>query len=396
MHAPSNFIDTVRSEISVRTSSVSKDFCMNSVILSLVAPIAVVAFASTQANAQGIQIGATIETNYTANFNRPSTRLNGAIGAPYYFNAKEGSTQLNLGELHFFSDPSDKRKTGFSIRMVDGNVVAGLPLGLAGVNTTTSTVYEAYARVIAGGAKPVTIDAGIFPTHVGYETIPTGTSAFFTKAFQFGQLQPFYHSGVRAQFAATPRATAMLSLLNRYNGVESNGSRTPGLGLQWNQVLSSKDSVIFNFARAKDTVAGAERDKAITNFGYSRTLAPNLTLATDASIVSGVQAGSAGYKAGAVTGYLTYAIKSGDTISIRAEQLADDTAGGLFIPSADPGTKPTLSSFTLTYEFKKGQTAASRTMVELRHDKANTGVFSTASGTAKSSTTLTIGQVFSF
>jgi hypothetical protein len=35
-------------------------------------------------------------------------------------------------------------------------------------------------------------------------------------------------------------------------------------------------------------------------------------------------------------------------------------------------------------------------MVELRHDKANTGVFSTASGTAKSSTTLTIGQVFSF
>ena len=55
----------------------------------------------------------------------------------------------------------------------------------------------------------------------------------------------------------------MLSLLNRYNGVESNGSRTPGLGLQWNQVLSSKDSVIFNFARAKDTVAGAERDKAI-------------------------------------------------------------------------------------------------------------------------------------
>ena len=369
---------------------------MKSVTLSLVAPIAVVAFASTQVNAQGIQIGATIETNYTANFNRPSTGLNGAIGAPYYFNAKEGSTQLNLGELHFFSDPSDKRKTGFSIRMVDGNVVAGLPLGLAGVNTTTRNVYEAYARVIAGGAKPVTIDAGIFPTHVGYETIPTGTSAFFTKAFQFGQLQPFYHSGVRAQFAATSRATAMLSLLNRYNGVESNGSRTPGLGLQWNQVLSSKDSVIFNFARAKDTVAGAERDKAITNFGYSRTLAPNLTLATDASIVSGVQAGSAGYKAGAITGYLTYAIKSGDTISLRAEQLGDDTAGGLFIPSADPGTKPTLSSFTLTYEFKKGQTAASRTMVELRHDKANTGVFSTASGTAKSSTTLTIGQVFSF
>jgi len=369
---------------------------MKSLTLSLVATMAVLAFASTHANAQGIQIGATIETNYTANFNRPSTGFNGANGAPYYFNAKEGSTQLNLGELHFYSDPSAKRKTGFSIRMVDGNVVAGLPLGLAGVNTTTSNVYEAYARVIAGGAKPVTIDAGIFPTHVGYETIPVGTSAFFTKAFHFGQLQPFYHSGVRVQVAATPRATAMVSLLNRYNGVESNGSRTPGLGLQWNQVLSSKDSVILNFARAKDTVAGAERNKAITNFGYSRTLTPNLTFASDASIVSGVQAGSAGYKAGAVTGYLTYAIKSGDTVSIRAEQLGDDTAGGLFIPSADPGTKPKLSSFTLTYEFKKGQTSASRTMVELRHDKANTNVFSTASGTAKSSTTLTIGQVFSF
>ena len=89
---------------------------MKSVTLSLVAPIAVVAFASTQVSAQGIQIGATIETNYTANFNRPSTGMNGATGAPYYFNAKEGSTQLNLGELHFYSDPSAKRKTGFSIR----------------------------------------------------------------------------------------------------------------------------------------------------------------------------------------------------------------------------------------------------------------------------------------
>ncbi|MFM2221861.1 MAG: hypothetical protein RLZZ78_118, partial [Armatimonadota bacterium] len=71
-------------------------FCMKSLSLSLVAPIAVVAAVSSQAGAQGIQIGATIETNYTANFNRPSTGMNGAIGAPYYFNAKEGSTQHRI------------------------------------------------------------------------------------------------------------------------------------------------------------------------------------------------------------------------------------------------------------------------------------------------------------
>ena len=358
--------------------------------------LSLLAMAFSPANAQGVQVGVTLETNYTANFNRPSTGTNGAVGAPYYFNAKEGSVQLNLGEVHFFSDPTEKRKSGFSVRMVDGNVVAGLPLGLTGVNTTTSNIYEAYARLIAGRKTPITIDAGIFPTHVGYETIPTGTSPFFTKSFQFGQLQPFYHSGIRAQFAVSKRSSALMSLLNRYNGTESNGSRTPGLGLQLTQTLSSKESAIFNFARANDTVAGSERYKTITNMGYTRTMGSSLNFAFDASIVTGEQAGNASYTSGGFTGYLSYAMPSGDTLSLRGEQLSENTAGGLFIPSADSLIKPKLGSLTLTYEFKKGMTAASRTLIELRHDKANTAVFSTHSGTAKSSTTLTIGQVFSF
>ena len=347
--------------------------------------------------AQDVKVGGTLEFNYTLNFNRPADGLNGSPGAPYYFNRQASQFTLNYGEIHVYSDTTKERPTGFSFRLVDGAVVAGLPLGVGGVNTNTSLFYEAYGRVVHElGGKELTLDAGLFPTHVGYETIPVGTNSFLSKSFHFGQFQPFYHAGLRASVPLSAGTTFTGLLFNRYNGVDSNGNKTPGLGFQVSKTLGSTASIYVNGAFARDTVAGAERQKNILNVVVNKTVSDKLSLAVDASALSGKKAGNASYTAQGITGYAFLNLGTGDKLALRGEYLTENSAGGQLLPSADPGTKPTLSSLTASYEFAKMSKAGSRTFVELRFDNAKSAVFLDGAGAKKSSTTFSLVQIFSF
>lgn len=365
--------------------------------LSLVAAAsaAVVGFGSS-AFAQDVKVGGTIEFNYTYNFNKPSTRQNGANGAPYYFNSRDSQFTLNYGEIHVYSDPTKERPSGFSFRLVDGAVVAGLPLNLPGVNSNTTMFYEAYGRMIKDmGGKALTIDAGIFPTHVGYETIPVGTNSFLSKSFHFGQFQPFYHAGIRAALPVNETTTVTGLVFNRYNGVDSNDNKTPGIGFQVSKTISEKSSVYLNGAFARDTVAGAERMKNILNVVYNQTLSDKVSVALDVSALSGKKAGNANYTAQGVTAYGFIGLGGGNKLGLRGEYLTENSAGGQLLPAAT-GSKPKLQSFTASYEFGKMSSAAARTLLELRFDSANTAVFPTEDGTKKSSTTLSFVQIFNF
>lgn len=349
------------------------------------------------AYADDVKVGGTLELNYTYNFNKPSTATNGAPGAPYYFNAKDSQFSLNYGELHVYRDPSKMQPVGFSFRLVDGEVVAGLPLNSPGINSSTKLFYEAYGRVLTEYAgKSITWDAGVFPTHVGYETIPVGTNSFFSKSFHFGQFQPFYNMGIRASVPVSEKTTVMGLLFNRYNGIDTNGKRDPGFGFQVAQMLSPKANLFLNGAFAKDTIQSAERQKNIVNVVYTNTLSDSLSIALDASSVSGKKAGNANFTASGATLYGVFTMGNGNAIGLRAESLTENSAGGLLLPSASEGKKPTLSSVTASYEIKGMAKSGLRTLFEVRFDSANTAVFPTDTGAKKSSTTFTLAQIFNF
>jgi len=361
--------------------------------LSLVALVAT----AVPAIAQDVKVGGTIEFNYTYNGNKPAGQVNGAVGAPYYFNNRSSAFSLNYGEIHVYSDATKERPSGFSFRLVDGAVVAGLPLRTPGVNTITAMFYEAYGRgVYELGGKSLTLDAGIFPTHVGYETINVGANSFLSKTFHFGQLQPFYHAGLRAAYPFDGSTTFTGLVFNRYNGVDTNGNTTPGVGFQVARTLGASSSVYVNGAFAKDTVAAAERQKNILNVVYNQTLAGRTSIAADVSAVSGKKAGDANYTAQAVSLYAFLALGGGDKLALRGEYLTENSAGGQLLPSAIAGTKPTLSSLTASYELGKLARSGSRTWLEFRFDSANTAVFPTASGAKKNGSTISFVQTYSF
>ena len=362
--------------------------------LGLIATIASLA----SADDSGIKVGATLELNYTYNANKPlaggvPTGLYGGNG--YYFNKKSGEVALNYGELHIYKDKTAK-EPGFSVRFVDGEVKPGLPLATANYNTSTGNLYEAV--ISEQLTSKLSVDAGIFPTWVGYETIPMGTSNFFTKSFHFGQLQPFYHGGVKANLTLSPKTTLVGAIVNRFSGVETNGNKDLGLGFQLAHVISDASTLYVNGLTSRDTLsvsptATAEKQRSIANIVYTRKLSSASNVALDASVTSGKDSTNKTYNGQAVTGYYTYTMTNGNTVGLRAESLSGD-ANLPWLALGGTG-KPQLSSVTASYELKSSQKGI-RTLIEARFDSANTAIFPTKTAAKKNQTTISLAHVLSF
>ncbi|MCX6365651.1 MAG: outer membrane beta-barrel protein [Armatimonadetes bacterium] len=369
-----------------------------SLSFSLIASIASIASAEDSP----IKVGATLELNYTYNANSPAagavpTGLYGGNGS--YFNKKSGEVALNYGELHFYKDKTAK-EPGFSIRFVDGEVKPGLPVNAANYNTSTGNLYEAV--ISQQLTSKLAVDAGIFPTWVGYETIPMGTGNFFTKSFHFGQFQPFYHGGVKANITLSEKTTLVGAIVNRFSGVETNGNKDLGLGFQLAHVLSDKSTVYVNGLSSRDTlqtgtVAGAavfgEKQRNIANVVYTRKLSAAANIALDASLTTGKDATNATYNGQAFTGYYTQTLANGNTVGLRAETLSAD--GNTPWLALGGSGKPQLSSVTASYELKSSQKGV-RTLIEARFDSANTAIFPTKSAPKKNQTTISLAHVLSF
>lgn len=374
-------------------------------------PLVGLALPSLAQDETPIKIGATLELNYTFNGNAPG-RDNTGVGYTaaagnrngYYFNRKEGTIGLNMAELNITKEANMNNRVGFAIRLVDGEVAkmlaantesalsASRVVGGNIVSTSVTNLYEASVRTLLN--EKLTLDAGVFPTWVGYETIPTGTSSFFSKSFHFGQYQPFYHAGVKATYVSSEKTAITGAVVNNYNGTDRSGvSRDLGLGFQVAHSLSESSKVYVNGLTARDSaLAGTKHD--IFNVVYSNQVNEATGVALDASYVtsgpSGGRTKSYGY-----TGYLTNTLGNGNVIGLRGEYLNEDRVGGNLL--AFGGTKkPSLTSITASYELKNEALKGMRTLFEIRFDSANSAIFPTKTGSKKNQTTVSLAQVLSF
>ena len=376
---------------------------------SLVALVGLAAVSSAAlAEDPAVKVGGSLELNYTYNFNRPGAD-NAALGytaAPgnrtgYYFNRKESEFALNLAEINITREATKDSKLGFALRIIDGeaakqlaaNTVPGATPSKG--NITSSSVvnlYEASLHELL--TDKLSVDAGVFPTWVGYETIPMGTSSFLSKSFHYGQFQPIYHQGAKANYAFSDKTTVTGAVVNAYNGTDkSPTSRDLGLGFQVAHTLSKDAKVYLNGLSGRDLgIAGAKHD--IFNVVYSNQLNEKNSVALDASYTTSGPSGgrTKGY---AYTGYLTHAMENGNAVALRGEYLTEDRAGGALL--AFGGTKkPSVSSITASYELKKADAKGLRTLVEYRLDQASASIFPTRGGTKKNQSTLSVVQVVSF
>ncbi|GAB4458979.1 MAG: hypothetical protein OHK0029_20980 [Armatimonadaceae bacterium] len=401
----------------VRHSSGRASFAVSAALLLCTA-------AQAQNETLPVKISGVIEANYTVNFNQPANGSN-----TFLYNNKEGQFALNLADLRFSKDATPVSRTGFMLRLIEGEVrQRNFNLGEANPGDATELphILEAYGTyLVPWGGKDLKVDVGQFVTHVGYETIDIGTNNFFSRNFLFQFPSPFYNAGIRASLPLGDRTTVTGVIYNRYNGTNDTGNRDLAPGFQVVQRLSNRSTLIFNGLTSRENldymgyspVAGGapfptpnNKQQSVLDLIYTNQFSDSFSIVFEGLYRFGKNAADESYNATGGALYGIYRFKNNNVLGLRAEYLTVNKVNTPVLPTyplaEDAGSKPSIGSITATYELQAGLFPGMRTFFEYRLDFAGKKFFPGKDLTGgenpgiadfkKTQSTLTLGQVFAF
>ena len=182
---------------------------------------------STATDEGKLTISGYVDTYYFKNLNNPLSGQNwGSSGFERVFDANEGQFQLGLVQTKFgyttkksdmvidltFGQNSDLGNYG-NFRSLNVLNVAGP------ITSTALAIKQAYWTYKFSSKFSAT--AGLFGTHIGYEVIdaPVNFNYSLSNLFANG---PFYHTGIKANYAASDKVGFMLGLVNNWDNTYDN------------------------------------------------------------------------------------------------------------------------------------------------------------------------------
>jgi len=357
--------------------------------LALMLVVACSSMVSAQDSAKNtsasVDISGFVDSYYSLNFANPSSRVNRLRN----FDIAENTINLSLAEVVFQKKASP---VGFRLDVDYGtanDVVQG------GVASTTSIVQQAYLTFIVPVGSGLTIDAGKFVTHMGYEVIESKDNWNYSRSLLFAWAIPYYHAGVRFGYTFSSTFSATVHIVNGWNSViDNNGAKS--IGLQLSYTPSSTTSIIFN------TISGHEN---LTSIEYGARNVFDLIVTHQLSNVLSLGLNGDYGEARTYTGLMTwkgvaaygrYAFSEKSALALRVEVFDDPEGYAIGI-----GSQSNIKELTATYEYKFADALLLRG--ELRDDSSNLPVFdtkasstSTGMGTEKSQLTLLVGAVVTF
>lgn len=282
------------------------------------------------------------------NANRPSTHESFIPGTGT--SAKRANAfALNLAQLQVTRATSANDPLGFTLALVAGD---GDDVVHSGESNPLEHVYQASLAWRAN--DDLTIEAGIFPCHIGFEGFYSKDNWNYTRSW-LGELSPYYSAGIKANYALNEHWSAQLHVLNGWQLVrDSNDDKAVGTQLAY---TSDKLTASLN------TFVGRETD-ALRKFAdvvMSYRITSKLQLGTSFDI--GAQ-DDARWHGLAV--YARYAFTDKHALAIRAEHFRDPDA-------AISGASQSLREATLTYELRPHEHLLLK--LETRLDRSTARVF---------------------
>jgi Putative beta-barrel porin-2, OmpL-like. bbp2 len=349
-----------------------------------------------------------IDSYYIANFNNPRDRSNlGASGTARAFDQRSGQFSLGLVQT----------KIGYSTSKSDvvvdltfgpnadlgqyGNV-----LGPLGKGTTALAIKQAYFNWKA--TDKLTLTAGQFGTHIGYEVIDAPVNYHYSLSNLFNN-GPFYHIGVKAAYTFSDKFSLMGGLVNNVDNLNDNNSKTaliaqvffqPVAG--WNVYINGITSNEAN----EDLTTGKTPDANYSLLDLTTSYQISEKFLLGLNVATGSQKGDYQGGGGPITDktwggfaiYPKYDVSSTFSIGARYESFSNqDAVRGLRITNSDGSfTGVSVSSITVTPTIT---VADSHLLLkpELRIDTYDKNFFTDGDGKAtKSQTTLGLAMIYKF
>ncbi|QKZ13629.1 porin [Spirosoma sp. KUDC1026] len=350
-----------------------------------------------------------MDTYYFGNFNNPSSQSNLGLNANGASNARafdQRSGQFGIGLVQAKAIyTADKVDAVFDLAFGPfadlgnyGNNVA--LLGTPG--STALAIKQAYITFKA--TNKLTFTAGQFGTHIGYEVIdaPVNYNYSLSNLFNNG---PFYHIGLKGQYAFSDRAYLMLGLVNNVDNIVDNNKKKGVIGqfffspvLGWNVYLNG---IVSNEA-SQDVTGVPANNASYSLFDLTTTYQITEKFFLGLNAATGAQKGdyqnvggpSTTKTWGGVAVYTNYAFT--DKFGLGARYEVFDNKSNVRGLTDAAGNGASVNSITITGNITMAD-AHVLLKPELRIDSYSANKFEKGDGSlTPSQTTLGMAAIFKF
>ena len=330
------------------------------------------------------ELGGFVDLYYAYNANRPFNRENFVPGAGIAAKRSD-EVQLNLVALEIKRDP---RPVGFHVIAGIGDELEILHLGEPeGEGVGRDTFENLYrASVSYAVSDRLLIEAGVYPSHIGFESGLTRDNWNYTGSWA-ANFSPYYQAGVKAVYTFVDGWSAGLHVVNGWQIIgDNNDGKSLGAHLGWS---SDRGFLTLNAWVGPELPDDDSSLRTLWDLVGSVNVSDDLALGFEADLGRQELPGSDAAEWTALAGYLRYRLAPAWAVAVRAEQV-DDPDGGI------SGLPQTIEEGTLTFEHRPHERVILK--LEGRYDRSTEPIFaSEEEGPAEKDQLLfVLGSIFTF
>jgi len=361
-----------------------KPLILAGLVLSLGSTFVLAQEAKEPAPAPSITVGASVETYFGWNFNKPENGVTAFRG----FDARHNSFGLSNAVVD----------TRWTVGSVSGRLAlqtGDTPDIYYGAEAASDVrhILEATVAWKAPVGKGLTLDGGIFLSPIGPEGMLIKDNWNWSRSTLFYGL-PFYHAGMRATYAVSERWNLTGGVYNGWNNVtDTNGKKS--ISLQGFYTKPDKIAASLLYFGGVERPRGAPEGQPWRNlFDSHITVTVSPTLSIQAHADGGFENtafGRSSWRAGALAARLKanswlYVAGRADILDETIPSSSAGTASALFFPTTR------VRSLTATLDARPAERMSVR--LEFRHDAAADPIYfkgADPAPSAKSQSTVTFG-----
>jgi putative OmpL-like beta-barrel porin-2 len=199
--------------------------------------------ATPEAKANKLEIKGFVDITYAYNFNRPADHASFFPGTGTTAK-RDNEFAINLAQVDFIVTP---KPVGVHIAAGYGNsmevVHAAEVDGVATSPDVWRNLLQASLEVQTHGGRGLFVEAGLYPSHIGFEAFQTKDNWNYTRSWE-AELSPYYQMGVKLAYPLGQRWSAQVHFLNGWQVIADN-NRGKSLGWQF-AYAADKVSLTFN------------------------------------------------------------------------------------------------------------------------------------------------------
>jgi hypothetical protein len=288
-----------------------------------------------------IKMEAYIDLFYSFDFNQPGTGIRQSFLCNHN---RHNEINLNHGYLKL---SAEEQRFKANLALQAGTYVQD---NYATEPGALKNILEANVGVLLSKKKNIWFDAGIFPSHIGFESAGSLNNWTLTRSL-LAENSPYYLAGARLSFAPNPNWEVSALVCNGWQRIQKiQGNSLLSAGSQVKYFPTKK--IILNWS----TFAGSDQPDSLRKIRYFNNFYGQLQISRKLGIIAGLDLGFQQKNTGS-TDYQTwyspviivqYAMTEKFKMAFRGESYQD--ASGIIVRSQNTGNF-NASGFSVNFDY---------------------------------------------